>query len=123
MKLVGYRGQAFGGGAFPSEQHDPRAAAAEHFTEENLGTFPEGMDAIKECRITDWERQQAWVLERVGDPTTPEGWRLVESGRTDVEMMQMLDAVKDLVDEDGREKLEEMKGEIRSRNKKMGEER
>ena len=86
MKLVGYKGEAFGGGAHPSECADPAAAAAEHFTEANLGGFPEGMDAIKECRISDWDAQRAWRLERVagGDPTTPAGWRLVD----DIDMVE-----------------------------------
>lgn len=77
MKLVGYRGEFFGGGAFPSEQEDPRAAAAEQFTEENLEGFPEGMIGIRECRITDWAARKAWRLRIVGEPTAPEGWEVV----------------------------------------------
>jgi hypothetical protein len=113
VKLVGYRGADWGGGAFPSEQLDPRAAAAEHFTAANLEGFPEGMDAITECRISDWQRQQGWVLKRVGDPTTPEGWEVVEAGKTNVEAVQMLEAAKELTDEEGRKKLDEMARKVR----------
>lgn len=73
--LVGYCGESWGGGAFPSDAKTPEEAAAQLY-EFASSSFPAG-DKIKAARMTSLNPLGGYHVDLVGeDPTKPESWKL-----------------------------------------------